>query len=115
MFRFEELNVYKESLEFVDLVYALTDRWPKEEKFSLIDQFRRAAISITPNITEGTSRKLPDFRHFLDLARGSCYECVAIITIAKRRGYLDQTRYAQFYERLDKISRMISALKNSLR
>ncbi len=85
MFKFEELRVYQESLNFVDDVYQLTEKFPKEEIFSLISQLKRAAISISLNIAEGTSRTKKDFRHFLDIARGSCFECVAILTIAKTK------------------------------
>jgi four helix bundle protein len=85
MFKFEELRVYKESLHLIDLVYKITDLWPQNELFSLTNQLRRAVISIALNIAEGTSRTKKDFRHFVDMARGSCYECVAIISIARKR------------------------------
>ncbi len=69
MFKFEELHVYQDSLDFVDKVYLITSKWPKEEIFSLISQFKRAAISISLNIAEGTGRTTKDFRHFLDTAQ----------------------------------------------
>lgn len=115
MFKFEELHVYEESIHFVDTVYDVTKKWPSDERFSLTDQFRRAAISVTLNIAEGSSRTRKDFCHFLDLFRGSCYECVAILQIALKRGYINKSQHDQLYELLDKISRMTSALKNSLR
>lgn len=115
MFKFEELRVYQDGLRFVDLVYLLTGKWPKEEIFGLTSQFRRAAVSIVLNIAEGTSRTKKDFRHFLDLSRGSCYECVAIIKIAKERKYISLEEHGQLYEFCEKLSRTISALKTSIR
>ncbi|MBI4065136.1 four helix bundle protein [Candidatus Gottesmanbacteria bacterium] len=114
MFKFEELHVYQEGLELVDLIYAVTKRWPSDERFGLIDQLRRAASSIVLNIAEGSSRSSREFRHFIDFAKGSCYECIAILTIAKNRKYISQNEYAGFYGQVEIIARMLSALKRSL-
>ncbi|MBI2103705.1 four helix bundle protein [Candidatus Woesebacteria bacterium] len=113
-FKFEELNVYKEALDFVDFIYEVTSSWPKEEIFGLTNQVRRASVSIALNIAEGSSRTRKDFRHFLDLARGSCYECYAILRIARNRNYIDERNFDKAYEFCNKIARMISALKRSL-
>lgn len=114
MFKFEELNVYKESIKLASKVYELTSRWPKTENHALSDQFRRAVVSISLNIAEGTGRKINDFRHFLDLSRGSCYECVAILQIALNQNYISSQEYHRYYEELEVISKMTSALKKSL-
>src|SRR3989344_2932700 len=105
MFKFEELRVYQEGLKFVNLIYLLTNRWPRDEVFGLSSQLRRAASSIVLNIAEGTSRTKKDFRHFLDLARGSCFECVAVIAIAKERKYISVSEYNDAYEFCDKLAR----------
>lgn len=115
MFKFEDLRVYQDALRFVDRSYLLAARWPKEELYGLTNQFRRAVVSIALNIAEGTSRTKKDFCHFLDLSRGSCYECVAILNIAKLRKYITDQEFDIFYEYLDRLARTISALKNSLR
>lgn len=115
MFKFEELRVYQEAIKFVDQIYLLSQNWPKDEMFGLTSQFKRAAVSIVLNIAEGTSRTKKDFRHFLDMPRGSCYECVAILNIAKNRGYITEDEFGFLYEPMDRLSRMIGALKMSLR
>ncbi len=115
MFKFEELRVYKEALILVNFVYEITSKWPKDELFGLISQFRRAGVSIALNIAEGSSRTRKDFRHFLDLARGSCYECVAILEIARNRKYINENEYLNLYEKCDKLARMINALKTALK
>ena len=57
-FNFEELNVYQKAVTFANLVYSLTTKFPTEERFILIDQFRRAAISISLNIPKATARAI---------------------------------------------------------
>lgn len=74
MFSFEKLTVYNKSLDFIDRVYEVSLLWPKREQFGLISQAERAAVSIALNIAEGSSRTKKDFKHFLDLSRGSCFE-----------------------------------------
>jgi len=115
MFKFEELHVYQDSLEFSKNMYLLTKKWPREETYGLIDQLKRAAVSISLNIAEGSSRTKKDFDHFLSLSRGSCYECVAVLQTAKKLGYVNESEFSSTYEECEKIARKISALKLSLR
>ncbi len=114
MFKFEDLRVYQDSLLFCNEIYTVSQTFPKSETFGLTDQMRRAAVSITLNIAEGTSRTKKDFRHFLDIARGSCYECIAILAISKNQKYITEQRYNELYERLNILSKKINALKSSL-
>lgn len=114
MFKFEELRVYQDALKFIERVYLLTKTWPKDEIFGLTNQLRRATVSIALNITEGSGRTKKDFRHFLDIARSSCYECVAILSIAKNQGYITQSEYAGLYMWCQTLAKTISALKESL-
>lgn len=114
MFKFEELRVYQDALIFIDHIYFLTKEWPKDELFGLTNQIRRAVISIALNIAEGTSRTRKDFRHFLDISKGSCYECAAILTISKNRKYTTDVEYIKHYEFCIRLAKMISALKTSL-
>ena len=113
-FRFEDLNVYKDGLMFVDSIYNLSQSFPKNEMFGLTNQLRRASVSIVLNIAEGTSRTKKDFRHFLSLSRGSCYECVAILSIALNRKYVTPRDFEIHYNWCNKLARMLSALKTSL-
>lgn len=115
MFNFEKLRTYQESLDFINNVYTLSLDFPKEELFGITAQLRRASVSIALNIAEGTSRTKKDFSHFLDLSRGSCYECTALLSIALMRKYINQPEYNTLYEFCDKLSRMISKLKQTLR
>lgn len=114
MFRFESLKVFDESIIFSTEIYKLTRDWPKSETYGLTDQIRRAAVSISLNIAEGSSRTKKDFGHFLDLSRGSCFECVAAMKIAKANNYLSVESYTKFYMKCEQISKMLSLLKNSV-
>lgn len=114
MFKFEELNVYQEAIKLTDDVYHLIEKWPRTETYALSDQLKRAALSIALNIAEGSSRSRKDFRHFLDIARGSCYECVAILTIAQNRGYITTQTHTSLYLHCERIAKMVSSLKKSL-
>jgi four helix bundle protein len=94
-FKFENLQVYQKAMNFVDMVYQYTVSFPKEELIGLTGQFRRAAVSICLNIAEGAGRTKKEFRRFLDMSKGSVFECVAISEISKRRSYLKENDYAQ--------------------
>ncbi len=113
-FNFERLVVYQKALNFVNLIYDLTLKFPREEKFAIIDQFRRAAISISLNIAEGYGTSNLEFKRYLKIAKGSIRECIAIITLSKMRGYLnlDQEKILRTYS--IEIAKMVSGLIKSL-
>lgn len=114
MFKFENLTVYQKGLKFVDDVYLITNSWPKQEIYGLTNQFRRAAISIVLNIAEGSSRTSKDFSHFLSLARGSCFECVAILMITKNQKLITDSQYSDLYGKCLEISKMLSSLRTKI-
>ncbi len=114
MFQFENLHLYKRAVVFSKEIYITTMDWPKSEIFGLINQIRRAAVSVVLNIAEGSSRTKKDFSHFLDLARGSLFECVAALEIALQCKYIISSKYNSIYTECDELSRMISGLKKSL-
>jgi hypothetical protein len=70
MFTFEKLDVWQKAIDFADLVYNYTRNFPTDERFGLTNQMRRAAVSISSNIAEGTSRmSQTDFARFIESAR----------------------------------------------
>jgi four helix bundle protein len=114
MFNFENLNVYQKALDFVKLVYVATKGFPQEEIFGLTSQLRRAAVSITLNIAEGSAQTKKGFKKFIDIARGSVLECVAILQISQELGYIGAQKIEQLRTDLITISKMLSGLKRSL-
>jgi len=113
-FQFEGLKVYQKSLEFVDLIYGLTAKFPKSEQFNLVDQFRRAAISICLNIAEGSGCSKTEFARFLRISRRSVRECVAITEIARRQKLIDDDRRRNIRKSCEELSRMLNGLMKSL-
>jgi four helix bundle protein len=88
-FDFENLKVYRKSLEYVDFVYEITKDFPKTEMFSLTDQFKKASISICLNVAEGSGGSKTEFSRFLKIARRSVRECVSITEISYRQKFID--------------------------
>jgi four helix bundle protein len=114
-FDFEKLDVYQESLSFADSVYELTAEFPRDEAYGVTAQLRRAAVSVAVNIAEGSGRSKKEFAHYLRIARTSIWECVPLLTIAERQGYLGENGFRMFYRRCESLSKMLSQLINSLR
>ena len=115
MFNFEKLEVWNEAIAFADTIYTLTKAFPDDERFGLTNQMRRAAVSISSNIAEGSSRSSrPDFARFIEIAAGSLFEVVSQATIGKRQGFLIEQGYGQVYAAAEKQSRMLSGLRHSL-
>jgi four helix bundle protein len=114
-FRFEELDVHKEPLDFANEIYNITKRYPNTEIFGTINQIRRAAMSVSQDIAEGSGRTKKEFRYFLNMARTSLYECIPLLEISKMQGYINTAEFSELYERCNILAKRPSALKNSIR
>src|SRR5271165_3100342 len=115
MFNFEKLEVWHKAVEFADQVYTVTRSFPEDERFGLTNQMRRAAVSISSNIAEGSSRSSKsDFARFVQMAAGSVFEVVSQATISKRRGFISEEDFARVYAAAEEQSKMLSGLKRSL-
>ena len=115
MFNFEKLDVWQEAIQFADLVYEFTGDFPGEERFGLTNQMRRAAVSISSNLAEGSSRvSRTDFSRFVEIATGSLFEVVSQTTIALRRRMIARNDYRRIYAAAEKQSKMLSGLRRSL-
>ena len=111
----EKLDVWSRAVEFVVALYKVTDGFPREEKFGLTSQLRRAAVSVPANIAEGAARKsYKEFLHFLSNAQGSASEVETELLIAYRLGFLEERRYKNLRAALDEIGRMITGLSQHL-
>lgn len=114
-FRFERLDVWRRAVELARLVYQVTRTLPPEEKYGLTAQLRRAAVSISANIAEGSGRPSPrDFAHFLDQAYGSDMEVVSLAEVAERPGWIGQDALAQLRLLAAQVAAMLSGLRKSV-
>lgn len=115
MFNFERLDVWHKAIEFADLVYTSTRTFPPDERFGLTNQMRRAAVSISSNIAEGTSRMSQiDFKRFIEIATGSVFEVISQAFVGRRQGWLNDTLFSRLYSEAEEIGRMLSGLRKSL-
>jgi len=115
MFNFEKLETWQEAINFADLVYALTRSFPDQEKFGLTNQMRRAAVSISSNLAEGSSRSSrADFARFVEIASGSLFEVVSQSFIGRNQGFLSNESFSQLYAAAEKQGKMLSGLRASL-
>ena len=115
MFSFEKLDVWQKSIDFADLVYKTTRAFPDDERFGLTSQMRRAAVSVSSNIAEGSSRfSKPDFARFLEIATGSVFEVVSQSFVSRREGFLNEENFKKIYAAAEKQGHMLSGLRNSL-
>lgn len=115
-FNFEKLDVWRRSVDFAAFVYDVTKGFPSDEKFGITSQMRRAVVSVSSNIAEGSSRSSrQDFARFVELAVGSLYELVSQGFIARKQGLLDEQGFQKLYFESEELIRMLSGLRNHLR
>lgn len=115
MFNFQQLEVWQLSIDFADNVYKATDSFPSHELYGLTSQLRRASVSISSNIAEGSGRgSNKEFQRFIGIAYGSLMECVSQLEIARRRNYLSQDSFPNLSSLGERIARMLSRLRESL-
>lgn len=110
-FSYRNLIVWQKAMSFSKLVYSCVRTFPVEERYALSDQIRRAAVSVASNIAEGAGRLTnKDYAHFLGMARGSLYETMTQIEMARSFGYLDEQKFTEMESLAAEISRMLTTL-----
>ena len=115
-FAFEKLEVWQLSRKFVVKVYQLTSRFPNEEKFGLVNQLRRAAVSISSNLAEGNSRLSgKDKAHFFQISFSSLMEVLNQFIISADLGYISDEELNQVRKDTSELSNKINALHKSVR
>ena len=114
LFAFEQLDVYQIARQYVKNIYELSDDFPAKEDFALTSQIRRAAVSITSNIAEGTSRfSLKDNSHFIEIAYGSLMETYSQLQIAVDLKYIKPEDIEALHPLVVELRNRLSALRKS--
>jgi four helix bundle protein len=112
MQRFTDLKVWQRSHSLALRVYRLTKALPGDEKYGLISQLRRAAVSVPTNIAEGSKREgNQDFARFLNIAEGSLAETEYLIMLSRDLDYLTPTSVAPLLSEIKEVARMLHYLR----
>lgn len=114
VFSFEKLIVWQKSKILTVFIYKITKLFPDEEKFGLVSQMRRCAISISSNLTEGSGRnQAKDKARFTEIAYGSALELLNQVIISNELDFLSATDYNTIREQLTEITAMLNGLRKS--
>ena len=115
MYRYKDLKFWQLSRTFCKDIYIATKSFSDDEKFGLISQLRRASVSIPSNISEGASRSSnKDFKRFLRISLGSCYEIETQHLISFDLDYIENTELERLNHTLQQIIKMMSKFSSSL-
>jgi four helix bundle protein len=115
-FKFEKLEIWQLSLDYINLIYEIAAALPREEEFNLKSQIRRAATSIALNIAEGsTGQTDAEQVRFLGMALRSLIETVACQHLIHRRAYLpDSQHLREAYQQSQALARKIQAMRRAI-
>lgn len=114
-FNFRKLICYQKGRVLVGEIYKVVRTLPTEERFALGDQLRRAAVSVTSNIAEGTGRQsLKDQAHFIELSYGSLMEVMSQIDVALDQDFIDNSIHQRLEDMIAEEARILSGYRASL-
>lgn len=109
---FEKLRVGQDVRKFVDEIYLVTDSFPNSERFNLISQMRRAAVSVATNLVEGMGKNTgKEQSHFTTTAFSSLMEVLVLLILSSDRKYINPDSLENLRILIDKISLQLNALK----
>jgi four helix bundle protein len=113
---FKDLHVWQKAMGLANSIYEVTSAFSKAERYGLVSQMRRAAVSIPSNIAEGNSRNTTgEYRQFLGIAKGSHAELETLILLSCKIGYLTELKTSELLELSSEVGRMLNGLIRSLR
>lgn len=113
-FSFEKLDAFIYARSLVKEIYTLQLNFPKEEKYALGDQVRRAAASITANIAEGCGRNsMKEKARFIEIAFGSLTESFSELLTAQDMGYITEDELNKLRPQFSRVARILSGLRKS--
>ncbi len=112
----KELKIWHKAIELAVQVYKATSSYPADEKFGLISQSRRAAVSIPSNIAEGAGRNSPkEFNNFMGIANGSSYELQTQLVIANKLNLLSDGELEELILQIDEMQKMTYSFQKMLK
>ncbi|MEQ3499837.1 four helix bundle protein [Tenacibaculum sp. SSH1-16] len=115
MHNFKKLKIWTESMNLVSDSYKLTRTFPDFEKFGLVSQMNRCAVSIPSNIAEGSSKSTnKHFNKYLEDSLGSSFEWKTQLIIAFNESYLSEEKFKELEQKIKSIQKMISSFQSGL-
>ena len=112
---YKDLVVWQKGIALAKAIYQLTSKFPAEEKFGLVSQMRRAAVSIPSNIAEGQARHTTgEFIQFISHAEGSTAELETQLILSIELGFVAKEHARPHFVLLDEIRRMLNGLRRKL-
>ena len=115
MFRFEQLEIWRLAVDYAKDCYKIADKFPKHETYAMGDQLRRAGVSVSNNIAEGSVGSVANFKKYLNTAIASVLETVNILNFAYEINYLELKSKEEIYERAEKLIRKMRNFSKSLK
>ena len=113
-YNFEKLEVWKFSIQLAKKIYEITKTYPDIEKFGLVSQIRRAVVSISSNVAEGSAKQsLKDQARFTEMAFGSLMEILNQIILSFKLKFIKEKDYVDIRDYIENLSRQLNALKKS--
>jgi four helix bundle protein len=113
-FSFEQLKAYQVARALVKDIYVLQNSFPKEERYALGDQVRRAATSITANLAEGSGRQsVKEKIHFIEIAFGSMTEVFCELQTACDLSYIEESQLDALRPQFAEVAKMLSGLRKA--
>lgn len=113
---YKDLIVWQKSVELVTHIYKLTYSFPTEEKYGLVSQLQRAAISIPTNIAEGWGREsAKNYLQFLRISRGSLMEIETLLIISQNLGFITEEYYKTAQQKTNEVGKILNGLIKSLK
>ena len=116
MHQFEKLKIWQKAMDIAEKIYTISAELPNDEKFNLIHQIKKCAVSIPSNIAEGSGRNSKnEFVHFLGIANGSSFELITQLILLKRLNLVEEEKVTTIINDLVEVCNMSYSLQKSLR
>ena len=115
MHNIKELKIWNKAMELATDIYSSTKNFPKEEMYGLTSQLRRAAVSVPSNISEGAGRNSNnEFKHFLSIANGSCYELQTQIVLSNKLNFISSEECDKLILKIEELQKMNYSLQKTI-
>ena len=112
---FRDLKVWQKAHQMVLDIYKVTKGFPPEEKYGVVSQIRRSAVSVCANIAEGGKKSTKDYLRFLEISHGSLEETRYYFILGKDLGYLSEEKFQSLWRLSDEVGKMLHGISRSIR